>query len=214
MNNQEAIDKIAEVIKQRFSENSSGHDWWHIKRVYNIANKIGIQENANLEIIKIGALLHDVADYKFGAEETGLIFAENLMNNLCVQQKIISKVKYIIKNIGFKGGNKPKMKILEGKCVQDADRLDAMGAIGIARCFAFGGWKGNPIYDPNVPIKINQTEEQYKQAKSPQINHFYEKLLFLKDKMNTQTGKIIAEKRHKVMKQYLKIFFEEWRGKS
>ena len=212
MNNQEAIDKIAEVIKQRFSENSSGHDWWHIKRVYNIANKIGIQENANLEIIKIGALLHDVADYKFGAEETGLIFAENLMNNLCVQQKIISKVKYIIKNIGFKGGNKPKMKILEGKCVQDADRLDAMGAIGIARCFAFGGAKGNVIYNPSIPVKINMSEEEYKKANHTQINHFYEKLLLLKDRMNTQTGRRMAEARHEFMVKYLEQFHREWDG--
>lgn len=212
MKDQKIINKIAEKMKEKFSADSSGHDWWHIQRVWDLSKRISNEENANHYVVELGALLHDVADYKLRTEETGLVFSESLMNGFNIDGKTISQVQYIIKNVGFKGGNKPKMETIEGQCVQDADRLDAMGAIGIARCFTFGGWKGNSIYNPEIPISNDQTEEQYKKAKSPQINHFYEKLLLLKDKMNTQTGRKIAEGRHEFMKIYLDRFFQEWEG--
>ncbi len=212
MNEEEIVKKIAGCIRIKFSDDSSGHDWWHNYRVWNMTKKIGIKEKANLYVAELGALLHEVADYKLNDEKEGIIFLIKTLGSLDINQGIISQVQYIVENIGFQGGNKPKMESLEGQCVQDADRLDAMGAIGIARCFAFGGWKRNPIYGPDIPKKPNQSEEQYKQAKSPAINHFYEKLLLLKDRMNTKTGKNIAEERHNFMLQYLDKFFKEWGG--
>lgn len=213
---QKTIEKTADYIKSRSQKDHSGHDWWHTYRVWNLSKKIANKEGANLYIVELGALLHDIADYKFhnGDEEIGITLTRAWLEKLKIDEKTIQPVTDIVKNISFKGANtENKINTLEGECVQDADRLDAMGATGIARCFAYGGYKGNPIYDPSIPANPNKTKEEYIKSDSTQINHFYEKLLLLKDRMNTQTGKQIAETRHQFMTLFLKKFFNEWENK-
>lgn len=217
MEQSQIIEKTADYMKERLAVDSSGHDWWHTYRVWKLGKNIAVPEGADLYIVELGCLLHDIADYKLhgGDEEIGPRLAGEWLQNLSVETQIASHVKEIIATLSFKGANaENKIRTLEGKCVQDADRLDAIGAIGIARCFAFGGQRRNLIYNPQIQVNLGMSEEEYKRADHTQINHFYEKLLLLKDRMNTQTGRKMAESRHLFMEQYLKQFFLEWDGKE
>ena len=217
MYNEQTIAKVRDHLKDKLSGESSGHDWWHSFRVWNIGKKLAISEGANLYVVELACLLHDIADYKLhnGDEKIGPKLAKELMEELSVDPFIIEQVTNIISTSSFKGVTaKNKIDTLEGKCVQDADRLDAIGAIGIARCFAFGGAKGNVIYDPSIPIKLDMTEEEYKKANHTQINHFYEKLLLLKDLMNTKAAKKIAVDRHIFIEQFVQRFIDEWEGRK
>lgn len=209
------IDKTILFVKKKLENAESGHDWFHIERVYKNALLIAEEEKCNLEVVQIGALLHDIADSKFnnGDETVGPITARTFLESENVDEKIISEVIKIIENISFKGGNFEKnFQSIELEIVQDADRLDAIGAIGIARTFNYGGFKNRQIYNPKIIPNLAMTKEEYKNSETPTINHFYEKLLLLKDKMNTNTGKKIANERHLFMEVFLKQFFEEWEG--
>ncbi|HMU94431.1 MAG TPA: HD domain-containing protein [Anaerolineales bacterium] len=216
MNQSHIIQKTAEYIKQEFSEDSSGHDWWHIYRVWKNAITICEHEKADPFIVELAALLHDLDDWKFNdtGDETPLR-AKAWLDSCGVEIPIADEVCEIIKHISYKGaGVENKMKSLEGFIVQDADRLDAIGAIGIGRAFAYGGYKNRPMYDPESAPQMHATFEQYKNSKSATINHFYEKLLLLKDMMNTPTAKKIAEQRHEVMLGFLDQFMKEWEGRD
>jgi len=178
-----------------------------------MALKLAKEEGADLLIVELAALLHDIADYKFhgGDEQVGPAKARSFMATQKLPQKVVDEVVYIVDNISFKGGHAKKVTAsINFQVVQDADRLDALGAIGIARTFNFGGYKGTPLYDPAIEPKPGMSKEEYKKANSPTINHFYEKLLLLKDKMNTATGRSIAAERHRFMELYLRQFFAEW----
>lgn len=217
MNNKEIINKTAEYIKAKLAGEGSGHDWWHINRVWKNAVHISKYEKVDLFVVELAALLHDIADWKFnnGNEDIGPQMAREWLEQLSVDENVTSQVCQIIKNTSFKGANvENKVNTIEGLVVQDADRLDAIGAIGIARTFAYGGSKGREMYNPEIKHEIHNSFEQYKNNQSNTINHFYEKLLLLKDRMNTETGKKIAQKRHAVMEEFLKNFFEEWEGKA
>ncbi|MCG8476899.1 MAG: HD domain-containing protein [Cytophagales bacterium] len=210
------VDRVREEVKQRFSGEGSGHDWWHIHRVCQTARAIGQEEKADLFVIELGALLHDIADHKFhgGDDTVGPRAAEKLLRELGLNNEdVIRKVVAIVKEISFKGAGVPTpMSSLEGEIVQDADRLDAIGAIGIARAFAYGGFREREIHNPEVELEVHSSFESYKKGKAPTINHFYEKLLLLKDRMNTGEGKRLAEERHVYMEMYLDQFYKEWEG--
>ncbi|MFN8384462.1 MAG: HD domain-containing protein [Anaerolineales bacterium] len=216
MNQQDIIQKTAEYIKQEFSDDSSGHDWWHIYRVWKNAITICKHENADRFVVELAALLHDLDDWKFNesGDETPLR-ARAWLESCSVDISIAETVCEVIKHISYKGaGVENKMKSLEGLIVQDADRLDAIGAIGIGRAFAYGGYKNRMMYDPDSPPQMHASFEEYKNSKSATINHFYEKLLLLKDMMNTKSAKQIAEQRHEVMLRFLDQFMNEWEGKD
>jgi uncharacterized protein len=216
MNQQEIIQKTADYIKQEFSDDSSGHDWWHIYRVWKNAISLCEHEGADAFIVQLAALLHDLDDWKFNAagDETPLR-AKVWLDSFPLEPSITEAVCRIIQHTSFKGANVAnQMDSLEGYIVQDADRLDAIGAIGIARAFAYGGYKNRPLYDPDSPPQLHETFEQYKNSNSSTINHFYEKLLLLKDMMNTPAAKRIAEQRHEYMEQFLLQFMDEWEGKD
>jgi len=203
-------------VQNELKDAEGGHDWFHIERVYKNALLIATQEKVNLEIVSLGALLHDIADSKFhhGDETLGPKKAKEFLESLHVQDYVIEHVIKIIENISYKGGNSVQnFDSLELDVVQDADRLDAIGAIGIARTFNYGGFKNRKIYDPSIAPKLNMSKEEYKKGNNPTINHFYEKLLLLKDRMNTMTGKKIAQQRHEFMEQFLEQFYAEWNGK-
>jgi uncharacterized protein len=216
MTQQEILQKTAEYIKQEFSDDSSGHDWWHIYRVWKNAITICEHEGGDSFIVQLAALLHDLDDWKFNeSEDETPLRAKAWLDSFSLDPSITDKVCRIITDISYKGANVAnKMDSLEGFIVQDADRLDAIGTIGIARAFAYGGYKNRPLYDPDSPPQMHATFEQYKNSNSGTINHFYEKLLLLKDMMNTPTAKRIAEQRHEVMVQYLSQFMDEWEGKD
>ncbi|MDA3929946.1 MAG: HD domain-containing protein [Prolixibacteraceae bacterium] len=217
MSEQETIEEIAAIVEQKFKHEASGHDWWHIYRVWMLARRIGNTEKVNLYIVELASLLHDIADWKFndGNLKAGGIEAQNILLSLNVEEKIILAVTSIIDNVSYKGaGVKTPMKSIEGKVVQDADRLDAIGAVGIARTFAYGGSKNRAMYDPTIIPVLHANFEEYKHSVAPTINHFYEKLLLLKERMNTATGKQIAIDRHHFMESYLEQFFNEWEGKA
>lgn len=216
MNQQDILQKTVEYIKQEFSDDSSGHDWWHIHRVWKSAISICEQEKADLFTVQLAALLHDLDDWKFNnTEDETPLRARAWLESCNVDSATANKVCEIIMHISYKGAQvKNKMNSLEGLIVQDADRLDAIGAIGIGRAFAYGGYKNRMMYDPESAPKMHETFEQYKNSKSATINHFYEKLLLLKDMMNTATAKKIAEQRHEVMLRFLDQFMNEWEGKS
>ncbi len=216
MSNEQIISNTIAFVKDTLQNAEGGHDWFHIERVYNNSLLIAKTENVNELIIALGALLHDIADSKFhnGDDTIGPKTAREFLFKQNVDSTIIEHVIKIIENISFKGGNEnQKFKSLELDVVQDADRLDAIGAIGIARCFNYGGFKNRKIFDPSILPNIKMTKEEYKTSSSPTINHFYEKLLLLKDRMNTKTGKRIALARHQFMEQYLEQFYSEWDGK-
>jgi uncharacterized protein len=215
MNEEQIILNTIDFVKKTLNNAEGGHDWFHIERVFNTSKKIATTEKANLFIISLGALLHDIADSKFhnGDETIGPAKAKDFLASQNVSEDVISHVVSIIENISFKGGNfKQKFNSLELNCIQDADRLDAIGAVGIARCFSYGGYKDRALYDPEIKPNLNMSKEEYKNSTAPSINHFYEKLLLLKDKMNTSSGKKIAEERHNFMEEYLKQFYNEWNG--
>ena len=215
MNHAAILARTAEHVRELFSHESTGHDWWHIERVRRVALTIAREERANLFVVELAALLHDIADWKFagGDEEAGPAAARKWLASLNVAPAIIDYVCRIIAQLSFKGaGVATPMDSLEGACVQDADRLDALGAIGIARTFAYGGWKGQPVHNPELPPEMHGTFAAYKQNAGTTINHFYEKLLLLKDRMNTAAGKRLALARHEFMEEYLGQFFAEWEG--
>jgi len=217
--NESVIKKTAEFVKDHLEREVTGHDWWHTERVWKLTLRIAKKEGKDVDlfVVQLAALLHDIADWKFhGGDDTlGPKLGEKWLKKLKVEEKTISHVCEIIKEISFKGAKvKSKMRTKEGMIVQDADRLDAIGAIGIARCFATGAKLNQEIYNPKIKPKLHKTFEEYKKAESTSINHFYEKLLLLKDLMNTKTAKKIAEKRHKFMKQFLDRFFKEWNCKD
>ncbi len=204
-------------VKNQLAHAEGGHDWFHIERVYKNALLIAEEEKCDLTVVKLGALLHDIADSKFhgGDETVGPITARTFLESQNVSEDIILHVIAIIENISFKGGNfEKKFNSKELEIVQDADRLDALGAIGIARTFNYGGFKNRPLYNPNIQPNLNMSKEEYKNSESPTLNHFYEKLLLLKDKMNTETGKKIAQKRHDFMVTFLSQFYAEWDGQE
>jgi len=219
MNSKEIILKTIEFVKNKLSKEGTGHDWWHAERVWKMAKRIAKSEkDVDIFIVELGALLHDIADWKFndGDEKAGSKVAREWLGKLKVDEKIISNVCHVIDNVSFKGaGVKSEMESKEGMIVQDADRLDALGAIGIARTIAYGGNKNREIYNPEIKVVMHNTFEEYKtKQSSTSINHFYEKLLLLKNLMNTKIGRKIAEKRHKFMEKYLEEFYKEWNGKD
>ena len=211
------IDTTFLFVKQQLENAEGGHDWFHIERVYKNALLIAKEEDCDLTVVKLAALLHDIADSKFhgGDESVGPKIAREFMESQPISEDVITHVIAIIENISFKGGNFEKtFSSKELAIVQDADRLDAIGAIGIARTFNYGGFKNRPIYNPNIQPKLNMSKEEYKNSEAPTLNHFYEKLLLLKDKMNTETGKKIAKKRHDFMVRFLAQFYAEWDGED
>jgi len=209
----ELIKKTIEFVKEKLEGTESGHDWFHIERVWKLSLKIQEKEGGDKLIIELAALLHDVADPKFhnGDETVATKIVNEFLSSQDLDPEIIKKVIFIIENMSFKNRNDaPKDLPLELKIVQDADRLDAIGAIGIARTFNFGGYKNNLMYHPDIEPKLNQSKEEYKRSNGTTINHFYEKLLLLKDLLNTDTAKEIAEHRHQFMLQFLDEFYKEW----
>lgn len=217
MKNTDIINKTISFVKEKLNNAEGGHDWFHIERVYKNALLIAKDEDCDLTIVKLGALLHDIADSKFhdGNESVGPEIARTFLESENIEEKIIDQVTNIIENISFKGGNfEKKFSSIELDIVQDADRLDAIGAIGIARAFNYGGFKNRPLYDPKTAPNTKMTIDEYKNSQAPTINHFYEKLLLLKDKMNTPTGKKIAQERHLYMEGFLAQFYAEWEGEK
>ena len=211
------IDKTIAFVKEKLDNAEGGHDWFHIERVYKNSILIAQEEDCDLTVVKLGALLHDIADSKFndGDETIGPKTARAFLESENVFEETINHVINIIENISFKGGNfENKFSSKELEIVQDADRLDAIGAIGIARTFNYGGFKNRALYDPSIAPNLNMSKEEYKNSNSPTLNHFYEKLLLLKDKMNTATGKKIALERHQYMENFLSQFYAEWEGEK
>ena len=209
------IEKTRLLVKNDFYGEASGHDWEHVNRVWKTARKLAQLEGANGIVVELAALLHDIADWKFhsGDETKGPKRAREWLEENLASEEIIDPVCEIVATISYKGANVPTpMKTLEGCVVQDADRLDAIGAIGIARAFAYGGFKGRNMYDPDQPPTFHQSFNDYKENKGHTINHFYEKLLLLKDRMNTKSGHLFAQQRHQFMQNYLDKFYKEWNG--
>lgn len=208
------IEKTINFVKQKLEGAEAGHDWFHIERVWKLSKKIAEKEGGNLEVIELSALLHDIADPKFhnGDETLATKISLEFLKSIEVEENTIHQVLYIIENISFKNRNEaPETPSIELQIVQDADRLDAIGAIGIARTFNFGGFKNNLMYHPDIQPKLNISKEEYKKSNGTTINHFYEKLLLLKDLMNTETAKKIASERHDFMLKFLDEFYKEWK---
>ena len=200
-------------VKEKLEGAEAGHDWFHIERVWKLSKKIAEQEGGNLEVIELSALLHDIADPKFhnGDETLALKISKDFLEEIQVDAELIEQVLFVIKNISFKNrAEAPENPPLELQIVQDADRLDAIGAIGIARTFNFGGFKNNLMYHPEIKPNLGMNKEEYKKSNGTTINHFYEKLLLLKDLMNTETAKKIASERHDFMLEFLDEFYKEW----
>ena len=215
MTAEKIIQQTVQYVQKTLENAEGGHDWWHIYRVWNNAKNIAKSENVDLLIVELGALLHDIADSKFhdGNEEIGPQKATEFLANIPVEKEVVDHVVQIIKNISFKGGKVERtFSSKELDVIQDADRLDAIGAIGIARAFNYGGFKNRAIYNPNIKSNLKMTKDEYKNSTAPTINHFYEKLLLLKNLMNTETGVKMAQKRHDFMTTYLKEFYAEWEG--
>lgn len=207
------VEKVEKEIAQQFEGDATGHDWYHIKRVLNLSRFLQKTEGGTLEIIELAALLHDISDHKFngGKLDEGGKVAFDILTKLGCDIEKAKKVKYIVDNVSYKGANTvAEMNSLEGTIVQDADRLDAIGAIGIARTFAYGGNKNQPMYEPSREAKMHESFEEYASAKSNTINHFYEKLLLLKDRLNTSSAKKLGQERHEYMEHFLKEFYGEW----
>lgn len=216
MTKEEQLKRIEAFAQSFHTGEATGHDWFHIQRVTKLARKIAEIENVDLFKVSVVALLHDIADYKLnnGDENSGFIKITDFLKSVGLNDNEIQSVITDIKNISFKGGNnKVESQSMESKIVQDADRLDALGAIGIARTFAYGGSKKRVLYDPEIKPLLNQSAEEYKNSTAPTINHFYEKLLLLKDHMNTNAAKEIAKERHQFLEIFLEQFYKEWEGK-
>lgn len=218
MDKKQIIQHTITFVKETLANAEGGHDWFHIQRVLNNTKLIAEGEQVDLFIVQLGALLHDIADAKFfdGDESVGPKKARTFLASQGVDEETIIHVENIIKYISFKSSLSDTVSFSspELKVIQDADRLDAIGAIGIARCFNYGGFKNRSLYDPAIPPKLHMTKEEYKKSTAPTINHFYEKLLLLKDKMNTETGKRLARVRHQYMEGFLTQFYDEWNGKK
>lgn len=215
MEHDKLINDTVRFVKETLKDAEGGHDWWHIYRVWQLSEKIAISENADKKVVVLAALLHDIADAKFnnGDDSIGPKLATDFLQSNSVEASVINHVVAIINNISFAGGNQVReFRSLELDIVQDADRLDALGAIGIARTFNYGGFKNRELYNPAVKPNLNMTKEEYRKSTAPTINHFYEKLLLLKDRMNTETGKRMAAERHHFMELYLEQFYAEWKG--
>ncbi len=215
--NQKIINKTMEYVKSRLEGEATGHDWWHVFRVWKMTQSLTRGEKVNLFVVELAALLHDIADWKMhGGDDTlGPQVAKEWLESIKVDVNTICHVCAIIQDVSFKGvGVKSKMNSLEGMIVQDADRLDAIGAIGIARTFAYGGNRGREIYNPYIKPRFHHSFDEYKKSDGPTINHFYEKLLLLKDLINTSKAKKIALKRHKYMEKFLSRFYKEWEGEE
>lgn len=212
MNKEELIERANLFVKDTLSDEPTGHDWWHIKRVVGLSEQIASKEGGDLFKIKLIALLHDIADYKlYEDEKEGVVKLKNFLNSLLPDQPLREAILKDINAISYKGANVAIDELSkEGQIVQDADRLDAIGAIGIARAFAYGGNKNRSMHNPEEKPKQHQSFDEYKKSKGSTINHFYEKLLLLKDRMNTETAKSIATKRHVFMENYLEQFYKEW----
>ncbi len=209
------IAETVSFVQAELKDAEGGHDWWHINRVWNNAKKIAKQEGGKLIIVELGALLHDIADYKFhnGDENVGPQKAKDFLTKLGLDADSIHQVEQIIKNVSYKGGSTERTyHSLELDIVQDADRLDAIGAIGIARTFNYGGFKNRAMYDPNIEPKLNMSKEEYKKSNDPTLNHFYEKLFRLKELMNTRTAKALSEDRHAFMEEFVLRFKKEFAG--
>ncbi len=214
---QENIRDTISFVKNELANAEAGHDWFHVERVWKTAKSIALQEGADIFVVELAALLHDIADAKFnnGDEEIGPRKAGEFLQTLDIDPELIFHVQNIIKYMSFKSSfDNPVFSSLEMQIVQDADRLDAIGAIGIARAFTYGGYKNRELYNPKIEPNLSQTKEEYKNTSAPTINHFYEKLLLLKDKMNTKAGKELAIGRHDFMLQYLNQFYGEWNGEK
>jgi uncharacterized protein len=213
----EIVAKTKAFLEEKFNAEGSGHDYWHMLRVWKLAKHIAEKESGvDMFTLELAALLHDIADWKFhnGDEEAGPRAARKWLESLEVDNTVIKQVEDIIRNVSFKGAKvESRLKTIEGQIVHDADKLDAIGAIGIGRAFAYGGAKSRPMHDPNRRAEQHSSFKAYKNSNSPTINHFYEKLLLLKDRMFTKTGKKIALHRHEYMKQFLDEFHAEWEGK-
>jgi len=217
MDNSDLVNKTILFVKETLENAEGGHDWFHIERVYKNAVSIADGEVCDMMVIKLASLLHDIADSKFhdGDETIGPKIARDFLESENIDEATIQHIINIIENSSFKGGNtESQFSSIELDIVQDADRLDAMGAIGIARTFNYGGFKNRPLYNPNSTPNLHMSKEEYKNSKAPTINHFYEKLLLLKDKMNTETGKKIAQERHQFMVTFLSRFYAEWDGEK
>lgn len=215
MNKDLIIDNTIRFVKDTLFGAEGGHDWWHIERVWKLSKHIAKSENVDLFVVELGALLHDIADSKFnnGDETIGPLKARNFLITEGVDTSTIAHVEQVIKHISFKGGNHTQtFRSPELDVIQDADRLDALGAIGIARTFNYGGHKGRELYNPAVTPNLNMSKEEYKNSTAPTINHFYEKLLLLKERMNTTTGRKMAEQRHRFIEEFLTQFYKEWEG--
>ena len=211
------INNTIVFVKQKLDNAEGGHDWFHIERVFKNAVLIADAEDCNLMIVKLGALLHDIADSKFhyGDETVGPKIAREFLEAQNLDEISLNHVIQIIENISFKGGHFLKeFSSKELDIVQDADRLDAIGAIGIARAFNYGGFKNRALYNPKIAPNLHMSKEEYKNSEAPTLNHFYEKLLLLKDKMNTETAKKIAQDRHHYMEGFLSQFYAEWDGEK
>ena len=211
------IESCITFVKKTLAGAEGGHDWFHIERVWRNAKLIASGEECDLEVVELAALLHDIADSKFheGDEEIGPKKAREYLTTVGIKHQKIDHIVAIIENVSYKGGhNTRNHSSIELDIVQDADRLDAIGAIGIARTFNYGGFKNRAIYDPSIAPNLNMTKEEYKKSTAPTINHFYEKLLLLKDLMNTESGKRIAEQRHQYMEGFLDQFYSEWNGRK
>ena len=216
MNKEQIILNTIDFVKETLEDAEGGHDWFHIERVYKNALLISENEKVDRFVVQLGALLHDIADAKFynGDESIGPKKAREFLKKQYVDEDIIIHIENIILFISYKSSLDTSKKFTspELDVIQDADRLDAIGAIGIARCFNYGGFKNRSLYDPEIEPNLEMTKEQYKKSTTPTINHFYEKLLLLKDKMNTKTGQLLAKERHGYMEQFLQQFYEEWNG--
>jgi len=212
MNKEQIINETIEHIKKNII-GDSGHDWWHVYRVWKTAVQIAEEEKADIFVVQLAALLHDIADYKFhgGDHTVGPKVAREFLQNMTVEENIINHICDIIQNMSFKGaGVESKMATKEGMIVQDADRLDALGAIRIARCFSYGGFKKRIMFDPSIKPRMHYSVDEYLRGDGTTINHFYEKLLLLKDKMNTKTGQRLAQERHEFLLKFLEQFYKEW----
>ena len=216
MNKKQIILNTIDFVKETLEGAEGGHDWFHIERVYKNALLIAKEEKVDLFIVQLGALLHDIADAKFydGDESIGPKKARDFLESQQVEETVISHVENIILFISYKSSldHNRSFSSPELNVIQDADRLDAIGAIGIARCFNYGGFKNRALYDPEIEPNLKMTKEVYKKSNAPTINHFYEKLLLLKDKMNTKTGQLLAKERHVFMESFLHQFYDEWNG--
>jgi len=217
MGGEAAVARTEGFVRERLAGEASGHDWWHVDRVRRTALALAEHEGADGFVVELAALLHDVADWKFhgGDEAAGPRLASSWLRSLGVAEETVAHVADIVGGLSYKGAGVPTPpRTVEGAVVQDADRLDAIGAIGVARAFAYGGFRGQPLYDPNVPIEMHQTAERYKRGAGSTVNHFHEKLLLLRDRLNTEPARRIAEGRHRFLEEFLDRFHAEWEGRA